>query len=140
MAYVGSVLLFVALHVATAAVHKFESYADSVCSVLARTDYLKRATGSTDCYVYTDESGVVATDENGVISSFTLTCNGGTADYAQYASEDCTSGSSVSGTAPWFTTTMCTSERFHRDGQVLTVYSDYGSPDSSCSKAYLAHW
>jgi len=139
MAHVGSILLFVALRAATAAVHKFESYADSQCFVLTKTDYLKLATGSTDCYVYTDETGVVATDENGVASSFTLTCNGAPTSYAQYESENCMS-SSVSGTEPWFTKTMCTSERFHQAGQEMTIYSNYGHPDSSCSKAYLNHW
>jgi len=141
MAYVGFLSLFAALHAATAAVHKFETYADSVCSVLTKTDWLKKAAGSADCYVYTDEAGAVVTDENGAASSFALTCgSGGPGGYVQYAGEDCAPGSAVSGAEPWFTKTMCTSERFHRDGQVLTVYSDYGSPDSSCSKAYLAHW
>jgi len=142
MASVGSVLLFVALHsfevyAATSGVYVFKAYADASCSVLANTDYLKKVTGSADCYVYTYENGVT----NGT-SSFTLTCNGGLADHAVYESENCTGASVPSGAKPWFTKTMCSdagtkSERFHRVNQELTVYSNYGSLSASCSKAYF---
>ncbi|CAK0869632.1 unnamed protein product [Prorocentrum cordatum] len=111
MAYAVSVMLLVALcrfevSAAIAGVYAFETYTDASCSVLAQTEYVKEVSGSDDCYVYTNADGDVADGA----SSFTLTCNPGLADYAEYESESCTGSGVSSGTEPWFTKTMCTSK------------------------------
>ena len=84
MAYSGSLRLFVTLQSAMAMVHKFETYSDSECSDLTKTDYVDRVSGTADCYVYTNEDGSVVSPA----SSFTMTCSPGPTGYAVYDSED----------------------------------------------------
>jgi hypothetical protein len=118
-----------------AMVHKFETYSDSECSDLTKTDYVDRVSGTADCYVYTNEDGSVVSPA----SSFTMTCSPGPTGYTVYESEDCT-GSSGSETEPWFMKTMCSSGLFHEIQQVMTVYQQYGLPGQTCAKAYLNPW
>jgi hypothetical protein len=136
MAYVGSLCLFVTLQSAMAMVHKFETYSDPECQVLTKTDYVDKVSGTTDCYVYTNQDGSVAASP---ASSFTMTCSPGPTGYAVYESEDCT-GSSGSEVDPWFAKTMCSNTHLHEIQQVMTVYEQYGTPGQTCAKAYLTQW
>ncbi|CAK0803813.1 unnamed protein product [Prorocentrum cordatum] len=144
MAHAVFVMLLVALcgfeaSAAAAGVYSFETYADQACSVLAQTEYVKDVSGSADCYVYTGADGDVADGA----SSFTLTCNPGPADYAEYESENCTGSGVSSGTDPWFTKTMCTSKGLFRlglnlDSEDIGTHVEmlvHSAQDTSCLKA-----
>jgi hypothetical protein len=158
MAYFGSALLLVLLHCPTFEVYAstppdvytFEYYADSSCSTLEYTHYIKAVAGSViDCYYHTDADGDAASPA----SSFILTC-GDVPEFFSYSTGSCTGSAITSATEPWYAAFICGSKgvqstlgeegpgsiaagtlAFASLSQPGSVFTSKHS--SSCTKAYL---
>ncbi|CAK0909065.1 unnamed protein product [Prorocentrum cordatum] len=91
-----------------------ETYPDSECSGSPSNNfYFKKATGSLDCYVYTD-----ATGEHIVGGSFAVTCLGDRATFNEFDRANCKGSIVAWGTTPWAWYTSNTCSSFEYDHQV----------------------